>query len=299
MEIQQPFCCPVCGGPLKKQGGALVCPARHSFDIAAKGYAHLLPSSRMHAKVPGDDRDMVAARRAFLDSGAYEPFQKALAGLVLEYTAGVPRPFVLDAGCGEGYYTAAVAKALREAGREGCVAGFDISKFAVKAAAGRDKQVFWAVAGSFAIPVESGAVHCLLNVFSPMVETEFARVLAPGGVLLYAVPGPRHLFGLKQVLYDTPYENPVSDTAYKGFVLERRVPVRDCITLRGEQIGRLFQMTPYYWKTPRAGAARLAACTELSTEIEFDFLVYRRTQKQTGERQKSGKIDKRNPLVSE
>ena len=122
----------------------------------------------------------------------------------------------------------------------------------------------------------SGSVHCLLNVFSPMVETEFARVLVPGGVLIYAVPGPRHLFGLKQVLYDTPYENTTSDVAYKGFSLERRVPVRGQITVRGEQIGQLFQMTPYYWKTPREGAQRLALCTELTTEIGFDFLVYRR-----------------------
>lgn len=95
-------------------------------------------------------------------------------------------------------------------------------------------------------------------------------------MLLYAVPGPRHLYGLKEVLYDSPCENPVSDVAYKGFSLERRVPVRGCITVRGEQIGQLFQMTPYYWKTPRDGAQRLAARTELTTEIGFDFLVYRR-----------------------
>lgn len=274
--MEQPFCCPVCGAALTRQGGALQCPARHSFDLAARGYAHLLLSGRMHTKAPGDNREMVAARRAFLDGGFYEPFLQKLSQLVLEQTAGVPQPRVLDAGCGEGYYTAGVARALRQAGRDACVAGYDISKFAVRAAAGRDKQVFWAVAGSFAIPVADGTVHCLMNVFSPMVETEFARVLAPGGVLLYAVPGPRHLYGLKEVLYDSPYENPVSDVAYKGFSLERRVPVRGCITVRGEQIGQLFQMTPYYWKTPRDGAQRLAARTELTTEIGFDFLVYRR-----------------------
>ena len=282
MCTEQPFCCPVCGRPLTRQDGALRCSARHSFDLAARGYAHLLPAGRMHAKVPGDNREMVAARRAFLDGGFYEPFLRQLIHLVQAYTDGVSHPLVLDAGCGEGYYTAGVARALRQAGKMACVAGYDISKFAIRAAAGRDKQVFWAVAGSFAIPVASASVHCLLNVFSPMVEAEFARVLAPGGVLLYAVPGPRHLFGLKEILYDTPYENPVSDVAYKGFSLERRVPVRGRITVEGAQIGQLFQMTPYYWKTPRDGAQRLAQCARLETEIAFDFLVYRRDGKEPG-----------------
>ena len=49
------------------------------------------------------------------------------------------------------------------------------------------------------------------------------------------------------------------------------MPVRGCITVRGEQIGQLFQMTPYYWKTPRDGAQRLAARTELTTEIGSTF----------------------------
>ena len=36
----------------------------------------------------------------------------------------------------------------------------------------------------------------------------------------------------------------------------------------------LFAMTPYYWKTPRDGAARLAALPELTTDISFRFLVF-------------------------
>ena len=35
-------------------------------------------------------------------------------------------------------------------------------------------------------------------------------------------------------------------------------------------------MTPYYWKTPRSGAERLASLDTLTTELHFDFLVYRR-----------------------
>ena len=41
----------------------------------------------------------------------------------------------------------------------------------------------------------------------PFNEREVARVLAPEGSLYTVVPGARHLFGLKEVLYDTPYLN--------------------------------------------------------------------------------------------
>ena len=48
------------------------------------------------------------------------------------------------------------------------------------------------------------------------------------------------------------------------------------LALQGESVQQLFAMTPYYWKTPPAGAARLAACPALTTEIGFRYLVYRK-----------------------
>ena len=44
-----------------------LCLTGHSFDRAAAGYVNLLPANRKHSKDPGDDKDMVAARAAFLD----------------------------------------------------------------------------------------------------------------------------------------------------------------------------------------------------------------------------------------
>lgn len=116
----------------------------------------------------------------------------------------LPAPSLVDAGCGEGYYTARLVQALRASGKTPSAAAFDISKFAVKAAARRDKghAVQWAVASSFAIPVADAAADCLVDIFSPAAAQEFARVVKPGGAFVFAVPGPRHLYGLKEVLYE-------------------------------------------------------------------------------------------------
>jgi len=38
----------------------------------------------------------------------------------------------------------------------------------------------------------------------------------------------------------------------------------------------LFQMTPYFWKTPRQGALRLAGLPQLDTPISFRIHVFRK-----------------------
>ena len=154
----------------------------------------------------------------------------------------------------------------------------DISKFALRRAARRLKEGEFAVASVYRLPLAPGSVDLLTNVFSPLCPEEFARVLRPGGRFLYVVPSPRHLWEMKQVLYDRPYENGVKREDYPGFRWLEAVPLRYSVHLdRGEDVMALFGMTPYAWKTPRAGVARLESLTELDTEIGFDVHVYERT----------------------
>lgn len=271
------FCCPVCRAPLFDKGTGAACANGHCFDRAAEGYLHLLPSNKMRAKVPGDNREMVAARRAFLDTGYYRVFQDGIAKTAVRLLAGRPHPVVLDAGCGEGSYTAAVEKALRDDGNLPFTAGFDISKAAIRSAARRYPQIAFAVAGSFDIPMADQSCDLLFSVFAPIVPQEFMRVIKAGGYLLLAVPGAKHLFGLKEILYDRPYQNEPKDIQYEGFSFLERISLRDRLLLKdAAQIWNLFMMTPYYWKTPVGGTERLKTCAKLETELAFDLLIYRR-----------------------
>lgn len=272
------FVCPVCGGALTHVGGAVRCTAGHSFDRAKEGYVNLLLASRMHSKIPGDSREMVAARNRFLNGGGYAPFAAELARLCAELArkkGGVLH--ILDAGCGEGYYDAAICAELERQGLPFELAGFDISKAAVRLAARRKlPNAAFAVASSFAAPVKAGWADVVLNIFSPFAGEEFCRCLAPGGRLIYAVPTAEHLMGLKDVLYDEPYENPCQQVDYPGFSPAGETRVEDRITVEGQAIGDLFAMTPYYWKTPAEGSARLARMERLETPIGFRFLLYDR-----------------------
>ncbi len=237
---------------------------------------NLLRPGDAHAKIPGDNKEMVAARRHFFDGGYYAPLRDRLVTLSLD-AIGEGASLAVDVGCGEGYYTAALADALAE---QGCrVAGFDASKFAVRAAAKRYGQASFAAALCGAMPFADRSADLITNVFAPLEIHELARIAKRGAAFIYAVPTPRHLFELKEVLYEKPYLNKRADTAYEGFDFIRREECSTVITLRSsEDIANLFAMTPYYWRTPREAAERLYALDRLTVEIGFDFLIYRRQE---------------------
>lgn len=269
------FRCPLCGGPLWEVPQGLRCSKGHSFDRAREGYVHLLPVGQKHSLAPGDDKTMVNARRAFLDRGWYAPLRETLERLAVSYTGG--EPVVLDAGCGEGYYTQGVREALLSAGKAPHVAGIDISKFAVQKAAKRCPDLDLAVASAYHMPVGDGTVDLVLNVFSPLAIEEFRRVLKKGGYYIYVVPAAKHLWELKEVLYDQPYLNEEKEIPYEGFAYREIVPVAYTVHLPSqEDIQALFQMTPYAWKTPGAGKVRLAELRELDCQIDFRIHVFQK-----------------------
>ena len=269
------FRCPVCAAPLTREARAYRCGAGHSYDIAKEGYTYLLPPNQKHSAAPGDDKGMAAARREFLSKGYYQPLLDTLCREIL--TRAGDAPAILDTGCGEGYYTAGVYRALLEAGKSPRMAGIDISKFILRYAAKRKKAVEFAVASSYRLPVADGSVDVLLNCFSPLALEEFRRVLRPGGTFLYVVPAADHLWELKEVLYERPYPNEEKETPYEGFTYEAIVPVDGRIRLENQaDIHALFQMTPYYWKTPKEGAERLAALDTLDCRIAFRIHIFRK-----------------------
>lgn len=269
------FCCPVCGGAMVREERCCRCENGHSFDIAKEGYVNLLPANRQHSKAPGDDKEMAAARTRFLEGGWYEPLREKLCNLVEELAPSAP--VLLDAGCGEGWYTQALAQAA--AAKGGRTAGIDLSKPSVKRAARRCPAGEFAVGTVYHLPVAENSVDVLVDCFSPLAAEEFARVVRPGGFFLYVVPGPRHLWELKEVLYEAPYENEERREEYPGFRWRDAAAVETVFTLPdGEAVRDLFHMTPYFWKTPRAGAARLAELEKLTVTAQFRVHILNRIE---------------------
>lgn len=155
------FSCPVCGCPLEGEK-TFRCQNNHSFDKNKHGYLNLLLSNASSGKRHGDDKLMVVSRSEFLEQGFYAPVREAVTQALMAH--GRTEMRVLDAGCGEGWYTAHFARALEAFAPE--VAGVDISKDALRCAAKRGLSHL-AVASTAKLPLADASCHCVLNIFSP------------------------------------------------------------------------------------------------------------------------------------
>lgn len=267
------FCCPVCKEELNLDGRTYKCINNHCFDCAKQGYVNLLQSNKSKSKRHGDDKLMIEARTRFLNTNFYKPLCDLMCELLKKY---VPQnASVLDAGCGDCYYTEKIEKALAD--RNASVVGVDISKSALIAAAKRSKRINLAVASVFSLPVGDLSCDAVLNVFSPFAPEEYARVLKSGGVLLRVIPLENHLFSLKKAIYDNPLKNPEESTEIDGFTLAESQELKYSIELKSnEQIESLFKMTPYYYKTSRTDQQKVEKLSTLQTETEFCVLVYKK-----------------------
>ena len=245
--------CPVCGAPLLPGAAVWRCESGHCFDVARQGYVNLLPVTQKHSLRPGDSREMVLARRRFLDGGYYAPIAEVLRELV----DGAPD--VLDAGCGEGYYLGALQKTVPERW------GIDISKEAVRCAAGRDKTARWLTATAAHLPFAGGSFSCVLSMFALTAAEEFARVLRPDGCFVQVIAGPEHLMALKRIVYPTlTHKEKTLHPALAGFALETSRTLEFDFTLEGaDAVHDLLYMTPHVHRINAGGAAALAATERL------------------------------------
>ena len=222
--------CPVCKQEMSlREGGcvSLVCGGArtHCFDLASSGYVILSSPTKSGG---GDSKQAVRARCRFLDLDLYRPVADEIARVCSQYKS--QGGLLIDAGCGEGYYSVIMAK------NGFSVLGADLSKFAVDAAskrAGREgaDNAFFATASVYELPVADSSAQVVTNIFAPCVEAEFSRVLAPDGILVVAWAGENHLNGLKNAIYEKTHLNAErADLPEKMQEIDRRRVTRE-ITL--------------------------------------------------------------------
>lgn len=261
--------CPICGAPLARQEKSWQCQNRHSFDIARQGCVNLLPVQQKRSLQPGDTREQVLSRRDFLDGGFYAPIVEALCALA----EGCTGP-VLDAGCGEGYYSTRLADAL---GAE--LIGLDISKEAVRCAAAKYKNALWLCASAAHLPVKDGSIGLLTSLFAVTLPEEFHRVLRPGGAFIQVLAAEDHLLGLKSIIYpELLHKEKNTVPALPGFTLQKSIPVRFAFTVEGQQVQNLLSMTPHVYRISKEGADRLRQTATLTDTASCVLNLYIRDE---------------------
>jgi 23S rRNA (guanine745-N1)-methyltransferase len=266
------YLCPVCGEPLQllPSGKSYACHNKHGFDLAKEGYLNLLPVQHKHSKEPGDSKQMLIARREFLEAGLYEPMAKAVAMMIdANRTKGQGVRF-LDLGCGEGYYSRKIAFYCNDS-EQIILHGVDIAKFAIAAAAKKQANARFIVASSNRLPYTKRYFDFVLRVFAPSDDDELKRVLKTSGLLLTVTPGPRHLWQLKEFIYAGVKEHASECPMPQDFERLNAQRISYKITPNPQQRMALLQMTPFAWRASASIQQFLNNVSEL--EIETDFIL--------------------------
>lgn len=185
-----------CGLALELQERAARCANGHAFDRSRSGYWNLLQPQDRRARAPGDDREAVAARARLFAHGVGGALVERLAA-VASALALPPGASLLELGSGTGD---ALARLRSSTGAR--AVGVDISSAAVDHAARHFPDACWVVANADRrLPILDGSIALVLSVHGRRNAPECARVLAPGGRALFAVPAADDLQELRTALH--------------------------------------------------------------------------------------------------
>ena len=208
--------CPVCGGSLQLQERSLVCDARHSFDLAKQGYVNLYRGKPINEYT----KESFQERQTILEKGMYAHLLEEICDFLIktygqdaaEVSGADSKPakkVLLDAGCGEGYYTREIAQRL---GAQLELYGTDLSRDSIQLAAGTANgmgsgpaDIKWFVSDIGRLPVADKSVDYVLDIFTSANYQEFQRVLADGGYLIKVIPGEGHVKELREAASDQLY----------------------------------------------------------------------------------------------
>lgn len=279
--------CPYCQERLRRQGRRSLCPNGHAFDLAREGYLNLLPARRPGLPPPGDSAAMLHARRRFLDGGYYQPLSDALnmeISRAVDVDTATNAIHLLDAGCGEGYYLGRLHASLRERlpkRHQIDSVGVDIAREAIRLAARRYQDIQFVVADTRSfIPCADATIDVLLNVFAPRNSPEFARIVAPAGLLVIAIPTPAHLQELRDVVPLLGIQDEKRRRIFDEFqddflsVDERTVEYRD--DLEQAALIDLLEMMPSIRHTTAESLTHLRALNRHTVTFSFQILILRR-----------------------
>lgn len=268
--------CPLCHQPLTLSVKTFKCENNHQFDMAKEGYVNLMPAHHKRSKDPGDNKEMMQARRRFLEGKYYDPMREEVARLCTEYTKGTTHQ-LLDIGCGEGYYTDLVQKSLLAQDEQAATFGLDISKIAIRYAAKRYPDCHFSVASSHRLPFADQSLDAVLRIYAPCKAEELKRVVKDNGVVITVTPAGRHLYQLREQIYQDVRLHDETPETIDGYELEQQHQLNYVMDLKDGDAFDLLQMTPFAWKATDELREELKSATLFQCEADFMLRVYRKS----------------------
>ena len=90
-------------------------------------------------------------------------------------------------------------------------------------------------------------------------------------------PAPRHLFQLREKIYDKVHEHPQENDSPAGFIKINQINLAYILSIsEAQQLQDLINMTPFAWKFNKSAMDKLLAEKHWSIECDFNIEVYQK-----------------------
>lgn len=267
------FQCPTCGLLLQQHQASqgFYCANKHHFDRSEQGYWVFTQPQRQ--KPTGDSRQQVRAKRFLLESGIFSPLIDRMAMMILSLQK--EELSLLDYECAEGFYLRALSSKLAELANGVNVhySGVADAENAIFAAAKVQTPGILCLSTSKVLPFADNSIDLVTVIDKPLKGKESVRVLKEQGVMLLVLPGPRHLWQLKEYIYPDLTEKSVQINLPSGLSIKETQTLSFNLTVSGEQALTLLNMTPYAWRATDKMKHDIQAKHFESLEVDFVLVL--------------------------
>lgn len=261
--------CPKCHESIVQEGNSYKCANNHCYDLAKTKYLNLLLNPDKATNNPGDSKESLVARKAYLTKGYYDVILNSVIDCIKKYRDDTPLD-ILDLGCGEGYYT----RGLKEIFSQDTIYGLDISKEAINMATKYTKDVYWLVGNSKNLPIVDHSLDSITALFTVVNQDELKRTLKKGGYIIHVTANPNHLIEIKELIYD---EIKVKSDKYirldfetiESYDLVHQVKIDN-----REDALNLLKMTPHYYHIKKERRGVLDELERLDITIDIKITIY-------------------------
>lgn len=262
--------CPKCKKELRLVGNSYKCDSQHCYDIAKSKYINLLLNPDKSTNNPGDSKESLIARKAFLNQGYYNIISDTVNQYIKNHSQAPLQ--ILDLGCGEGYYTQRMKNELND--ENNTYYGLDISKEAIHMATKYTKEICWIVGNSKNIPIQDHSIDVICALFTVVNKDELKRCLKENGYIIHVTANPGHLIEIKELIYD---EIKVKSDEYirLPFKVKESFDVCEKVHIKNHEDSlNLLKMTPHYYHIKKERRHVLDTLESMDITIDIKVTIY-------------------------
>ena len=242
------FQCPVCDKALAQHQASqgFYCENKHHFDRSELGYWVFAKPQKQ--KPTGDSRQLMRAKRFLLETGIFDSMVVKVAQMMAEHFS--QEMTQLDYDAADGFFLRSLAQHMAAQSDSVTLQQFGAieAENAIFAAAKAQTLAHLDLVSLKKLPYADGCFDIVTLFDKPLKGKECLRVLKDDGKLLLVIPGPRHLWQLKAMVYPELSQKPFAPNLPKSLDVIGTEEVSDSFALQGEQALTLLEMTPFAWR---------------------------------------------------